>query len=339
MSLLALATVAALAIGAVSCSGTGGGGDASPGAAAAEQSIATVGSGGTTPSTLGQVNSAESAGPTDPATVPTLPPSFVATDPPTTLAQVELTTVAPEPTTEAPTTVEVPPASELPATTVDPFAGYTRVAPLAVPIVAVGEADGEPTKALQQRLLELGFWLSGVDGAYGTTTRQAVMAFQKYSLMPATGEVDQATAEAISAMPIRAVATAREGDLTEIDKSRQLLFFVRRGVTLWVLNASTGNGLPYEEEDQNSPGEIARGVSLTPDGEHKVDREREQGWWEGDLGKIYRPKYFINGVAVHGSGSVPNYPASHGCVRVSVAAMDYIWAQDLMPMRSLVWVH
>jgi lipoprotein-anchoring transpeptidase ErfK/SrfK len=70
-----------------------------------------------------------------------------------------------------------------------------------------------------------------------------------------------------------------------------------------------------------------------------VNRQREQGWWEGDLGQIYRPKYFVGGVAIHGSNSVPDYPASHGCVRVTVQAMDFIWAADLMPLHTPVWVH
>ena len=78
----------------------------------------------------------------------------------------------------------------------------------AEPIVAVGTADGEATRLLQQRLLDLGFWLDGVDGDFGSTTRQAVIAFQKYNLLPASGEVDQTTADAIATMPIRAVATA-----------------------------------------------------------------------------------------------------------------------------------
>jgi lipoprotein-anchoring transpeptidase ErfK/SrfK len=44
-------------------------------------------------------------------------------------------------------------------------------------------------------------------------------------------------------------------------------------------------------------------------------------------------------VAVHGSPSIPNYPASHGCVRVSAPAMDMIWATDAMPRNSRVVVH
>jgi lipoprotein-anchoring transpeptidase ErfK/SrfK len=117
------------------------------------------------------------------------------------------------------------------------------------------------------------------------------------------------------------------------------LFIVQEGKTVAVLNASTGDDREYEEPDANSPGVIIRGVALTPEGTFAIDRERPDGWWIGDLGQIYRPKYFIGGVAIHGSTSVPAYPASHGCVRVSVAAMDMIWDKDLLPRGTTVIVH
>lgn len=207
------------------------------------------------------------------------------------------------------------------------------------PLPAVGHGDGEGTVLVQQRLLELGFWHAGVDGEYGLTTTQAVMAFQKYSGLEPTGDVDASTAAMLTASTQRAAALADTGDLVEIDKKRQLLFVVRNGITIWTLNTSTGNGLPYEQPDENTPGEVIRGIALTPDGLWKVNRERAEGWWEGDLGEIYRPKYFRGGIAVHGSNNIPNYPASHGCVRVSVPAMDFIWSENLMPMKSAVWVH
>ena len=192
---------------------------------------------------------------------------------------------------------------------------------------------------MQQRLLDLGFWLQSADGNYDLTTSQAVMAFQKYLGIEASSAVDENTAGLLSAMTLRAYGHADSGTLLEVDKSRQLLLFVVDGRVKWVFNTSTGNGESYIEEDQNSPGTLVEGVSLTPDGFHRVDRERPEGWWEGDLGQIYRPKYFVGGVAVHGSNSVPNYPASHGCVRVTIQAMDYIWDKGLMPMTLPVWVH
>jgi peptidoglycan hydrolase-like protein with peptidoglycan-binding domain len=258
------------------------------------------------------------------------------------------TTVAP--TTVAPTTVAptVAPTTAAPTTTVPvappvtPPPGPQNIEPIAAapaPFVAVGTGGGGETARIQQRLLDLNFWLNVPDGQYGLTTKQAVMAFQKYAGLNTSGSVDDATAAALTNATEQARATADAGTMVEVDKSRQLLFFVVDGRTQWIFNTSTANGQPYEEEDQNTPGEIQKGVAITPDGLHRVNRERPEGWWAGDLGQIYRPKYFVGGVAVHGSNSIPNYPASHGCVRVSVPAMDFIWEAGLMPMRIPVWVH
>ena len=213
------------------------------------------------------------------------------------------------------------------------------IAPLDVPLAAVGSSSGSETARVQQRLLDLGFWLTGADGSYGLTTDQAVMAFQKYLQLPATGEVDEATATYLSNMTERARGWADAGTLVEVDKTRQLLFVVVDGKVLWAFNTSTGNGEEYTEPDKNTPGEMVHDVALTPDGLHSFYREKPEGWWEGDLGQLYRPKYVVGGVAVHGSNSVPNYPASHGCVRVTVPAMDFIWDSGIMPLGMPVWVH
>ena len=213
------------------------------------------------------------------------------------------------------------------------------VVPLIKPLIAVGRADGEETVRLQERLVELGFWVQSVDGDFGLTTRQAVMAAQKYFGLPATSSVDDDTAFALSSAAARPHARADQGTLVEIDKSKQLAFFVINGVTEWVLNVSTGSEIPYSEPNQNDPETIEEGDSITDPGLFKVDRERAEGWWDGDLGSIYRPKYFNGGIAVHGSQSIPNYPASHGCVRVSTPAMDWIWDEELMPIGSPVWVY
>jgi hypothetical protein len=251
------------------------------------------------------------------------------------------TTTAP-PTTAAPTTT-LPPTTTIATTTLPPTTtlapNIIEVAVVDPPLQAVGTSGGQETARIQQRLLDLGFWVSAVDGGYGLTTTQAVMAFEKYMGFDADGRVDQRTADALTAMTLRPIARANSGTLIEVDKAKQLLFFVIDGRTDWILNTSTGDGEAYTEPDQNTPGEMISGVSITPDGLHRVNRERPEGWWEGDLGKIYRPKYFVGGVAVHGSNSIPNYPASHGCVRVSVPAMDWIWDSGIMPMRSPVWVH
>ena len=291
--------------------------------AALSTSSCTTGTGSAEAAAEPTATIAVSALPPESASATTAPP---VTSPPTLAS-----------TTLAPTTTEAPTTTAAPTTTLAP--NVEPVAPAPTQLEAVGTGGGPATAAVQARLAELGFWNAAADGEYGLTTKQAVMAFQKYLGLDATGSVDQATADYLTNITERAHGLADTGDLIEVDKTRQLLFVIRDGKTLLVLNTSTGNGLPYEEPDKNSPGEMQTGVALTPDGLWKVTRERAEGWWEGDLGEIYRPKYFRGGIAVHGSNSIPNYPASHGCVRISVPAMDMIWAMDLMPKGLTVWVH
>jgi len=206
----------------------------------------------------------------------------------------------------------------------------------ASPVAAVVVGSGAATVVRgQQRLLELGFWLSAADGNYGLTTRQAVMAFQKWSGLPASGNLDETTAARLNTVQCRPT-TGVSGDLFLVDKSQQLGFIVRRGSAEWVINVSTGGDYDYTWRD--SRGNLIQDKAITPSGTHRVYRASDEARYEGSLGVLYRPRFFVGGVAVHGSSSVPNYPASHGCVRVTNQAMDMIWGTDAMPVRSTVIV-
>ncbi|CAB4362860.1 unannotated protein [freshwater metagenome] len=261
--------------------------------------------------------------------------------PASTAASTEVattTTLAPATTLEATTTTQAPTTTEG-STTTTLAPNVQIVGGAFIPVMAVGKRSGPDTQVLQDRLNTLGFWAGNNDGRYGFATTQAVMAFQKYLLLPATGKVDQATADQLNVFTERGHGRSDNGTLVEVDKQRQLLFIVVDGQTVWTLNTSTGSEKPYEGPNANDPTKIETGDAVTPAGLWKVSRERPDGWWEGDLGKIYRPKYFHGGIAIHGMTSVPNYPASHGCVRVSVPAMDFIWDSGLLPIGTPVWVH
>ncbi len=213
-----------------------------------------------------------------------------------------------------------------------------KVKPLAVMLPAIKSRSNSDTKRVQDRLNALGFWNSG-SGNYDWSTQQAVLAFQKYIGLPRTGSVNHDTAAYLSNFDQRAHAAANYGDLVEVDKRRQLLFIVRNGRTLFAFNTSTGKGIPYTARNKKDPTKIEKGDAKTPVGLFETTHQRKNGWWEGDLGKIYRPKYFVGGIAIHGMTSVPAYPASHGCVRLSIPAMDFIWAYALIPLHTVVWVH
>jgi peptidoglycan hydrolase-like protein with peptidoglycan-binding domain len=200
-------------------------------------------------------------------------------------------------------------------------------------------SNGNETIRLQQRLLEIGFWVAQANGRYDLSTRQAVMAFQKYLGLNRSGRVDGATANALSAAMPKAQALTTTGDGIEVDKNRQILFVIHEGATQFVLNASTGSGQYFLEQNQKDPTRWENGRAITPSGRYVIQRQKPEGWWDGDLGKIYRPKYFDGGRAVHGLGSVPAYPASHGCVRVSIPAMDMLWTLPYLKKNTPVWVY
>ena len=151
-------------------------------------------------------------------------------------------------------------------------------------------------------------------------------------------KVDEVTATRLNTTLCRPTAGRPTGDYVEIDRAKQIAFVVRGGQVQFVFNVSTGNGKNYDEADQNSDGRVT-GVAITPLGDFKTYRESDVAVYEGDLGSMYRPKFVVGGVAVHGSSSVPNYPASHGCIRVVNSVMDLIWGQNLLPLRSAVWIH
>ena len=199
-------------------------------------------------------------------------------------------------------------------------------------------SSGTAVAAVQRRLLALGFWLSNADGSYGLTTTQAVMAFQFWSGLSVTGVTDDATASLLNSTLCRPTTTYT-GDLFEVNKTKQIAFLVRGGQVRWVIHVSTGNGRDYDEANKKNPGQREIGVAITPVGDFKVYRVADQARYEGTLGTMYRPRFFSGGVAVHGAGSVPNYPASHGCVRVTNPAMDMLWGTDALPMSSRVVVH
>jgi peptidoglycan hydrolase-like protein with peptidoglycan-binding domain len=240
------------------------------------------------------------------------------TDPPTTAPPT--TTTVPTTTTTAPptTTTTAPPTT---TTTVPPD-------PAADGTLELGEG-GDAVSALQQRLGELGYWLGEPDGNYGQLTRQAVMAFQKVEGLGRDGVAGPVTRERLA---VAGRPTPRGGNGLEIDLTRQVLFVVQGGQVQWAINTSTGNGEAY----QSSTGGTA--IAATPPGQYQIYRGID-GIREAPLGTLYRPKYFNGGIAIHGSGSIPAQPASHGCARVTNSAMDMLWSSGAAENGTPVWVY
>jgi peptidoglycan hydrolase-like protein with peptidoglycan-binding domain len=223
---------------------------------------------------------------------------------------VETTTTAP------PTTTTLPPTTTT-STTPPP------------PTYRPGSA-GPEVLALEQRLVELGFRPGPVDGTYTAETASAVMAYQKHEGLGRDGIAGPETMGAVFA-PLRGPGPLPWGPVPrlEIDLDRQIMFVLLGDGSVTALNISSGNNQTYH----HPAGYTA--VAATPVGQFAVERKIDAAE-HAPLGTLYRPMYFKGGFAVHGSTSVPGYPASHGCVRTSYADQD--WLFPLIPRGTPVVV-
>ena len=188
---------------------------------------------------------------------------------------------------------------------------------------------GRAVLAAQQRLAALGYWLGKPDGVYGPATAHAVTALQKVAGLSRDGVLGPRTAKALAA-GIKPRARSTRGDVIEVDLARQVLLVVHHGHVRLIFDTSTGSGAYYTSQGR-------RKHAVTPKGTYRVYYV-VNGWDPGPLGRLYRPRYFNGGIAVHGYPSVPPWPASHGCVRVTLGAMDYLWSSRLLPIGRTVLV-
>ena len=191
-------------------------------------------------------------------------------------------------------------------------------------------ASGPAVLTLQARLTSLGYWLGTPTGVFDDGTEQAVYALQKAAGLPRDGFVGPAT-WAAAGNGVVPRPRSHSGPLIEVDLERDLVMFVTNGKLDAVLNTSTGGGYSYWSEGQHS-------VAITPTGLFRISRQID-GVVTAPLGQLVRPKYFEGGFAIHGDSSVPPTPQSHGCVRVSNEAIDWIWGRNLAPVGTPVWVY
>ena len=183
-------------------------------------------------------------------------------------------------------------------------------------------------KEAEQRLAELGYWTGAIDGRFDDGTRAALIAFQKWEGREITGKLTSAELEAI-----RNGAGPRPRDTgyehVEVDIDRQVLMLVKDDDSVRVLPVSTGNDKQFMDEGQMS-------VAYTPRGRFVV-YDKTFGWENGQLGSVYYANYISGGVAIHGYLSVPNQPASHGCIRIPMFAAREV--SDLLPKGTIVLVY
>ncbi len=213
-------------------------------------------------------------------------------------------------------TIEVPPiivpSSTAAPTTAPPATAPPTTAPPPTQVpapVATEQAAGAPTTVAPV--------VTTPPGATTPTTPPTLVAKTTTKPKARTGIVERANPRVTGAVSI------------EVSIARQVMT-IRKGGSVWrTMNVSTGSGRRYCEKGKC-------GVAVTPRGRYRI-YGRISGWRTAPLGKLYNPLYFKGGLAIHGSGSVPRYPASHGCVRVSIA--NARWLPSVIPNGTTVHIY
>jgi lipoprotein-anchoring transpeptidase ErfK/SrfK len=141
-----------------------------------------------------------------------------------------------------------------------------------------------------------------------------VVAFQKVNRLGRDGVVGPVTRKALEHPRAPRPRSTRAGFHVEADLTLQVVYLVKDGKIEEVLDASSASGQTYTVD-----GDVR--LAVTPQGSFVIQRKID-GWRQSKLGLLYRPAYFTGGYALHGAYSVPPFPASHGCIRITTTAMD-----------------
>jgi len=201
--------------------------------------------------------------------------------------------------------------------------------PVFDPTPRVG-SRGPEVLAIEERLAALHYMAGKVDGIFDGATSHGVIAFQKVEGLARNGRGDGPTLARLASAGIPVPRYATPPDHLEIDIARQVVLVVRGGKVASILPTSTGSNKMFTNQ-----GYTRR--AITPNGTFKITR-KINALRISPLGELYKPSYFNGGIAFHGNGSVPIYPASHGCVRLPMPFADWFF-NNASPIGMFVYAY
>ena len=279
------------------------------------------------------------AGPTQSSTLATTPAASTSpTSPTSPEPTVSLAVPEPETPSDEPEPPPEPAAEPAPAPEPAPAEPPPAEPPPAEPPAAVNNGIAEAQRILQKFAIPTG----PVDGIWGPQTAQGLCTFRHIAGLDVSRrhltDTDLATLRQydgwytrLSSIP----APARSGRTTYLlaTETCQTLLYAQGGAYVKVMRISSGrSGYPTPNGEywlgRTSPGwscstlfpescynHTAGANALYPNGAGEFSQ----------YGNMYNKRTFTGAYMLHGSGSVPLYPASHGCVRVSVANSDWLY--------------
>jgi hypothetical protein len=191
-----------------------------------------------------------------------------------------------------------------------PAAPAARTEPAAAAAAMQPGMSGAAVKQLQRRLAALKYYPGAIDGRFGTSTLEAVWAFEEVQGLPAHDFVTSAMQRALAHPRAPRVLVPRGGsNRIEVNLAREVLVLYHNNKVQLISHVSTGGGYYFCSRG-------GCGYAITPTGNFRTVVFMS-GWVHVPLGEMYNPVFFIRtAFAIHGDTDVPLAPVSHGCVRI-----------------------
>ena len=219
-------------------------------------------------------------------------------------------------------------------------ATLTLMVSLVSPVTAsaVGSAS---VKEAQTIMTKFGIPAGPIDGLDGSQTRRGLCIFRYMSKL----SVNRNSLEGTTLSTLRSFNTKYSslGKIPAVSSSSNLeKLVVNETCQAMTYSTKSSDGKHYYKKVMAvSTGITGHG---TPNGTYPLNGT-QRGWscstlypescrkqttgrfvYIGDYGNMYNFRSFIgNTYGIHGSTSVPTYPASHGCVRVTVTDSDWMY--------------
>ena len=217
--------------------------------------------------------------------------------------------------------------------------------------VSAAPIDSTDIKRAQTIMNKFGIPAGPVDGKMGPKTRRGLCAFRYMAGLPVSRSTLGNTATdptldklekynktygSLTSIPARNISGATT--YVVVQETCQVMFYAESGRYQRVMATSTGDDR-YDKD------------RATPNNTYNLDYTKTRdfdntGWTCSTIypescshhpgvgrfatsgktyGNMYNKRRVVGGIFVHGSTSVPTYPASHGCIRVTPADADWMY--------------
>jgi hypothetical protein len=165
---------------------------------------------------------------------------------------------------------------------------------------------GRVVKGFKKALAKMGY-ASGGGSCFSGRLGREVLAYRKVNDMNRSQKAGKGLVKSVfGGRGAYHVRYPKAGEHAEVPLSKQVLVLIRKGKPFAIYPVSTGK--------PSTP---------TITGHYSFYRQEPGYNSEG----MYYSFYWHNGYAVHGYAEVPNYAASHGCVRTFIADQPRIYEQ------------